>query len=156
MLSGNAASTVIFAVITIALAKFLEPVELGYLLAGEAFVEMFSFFFNFGFNHSILKKASKEKNFDQGLELALGTALMIRCITCIPVSLLIYLIASFSKLEPQLLMVVETYIIIELLESFTKLFGIIRRALEQFKLIASINVANRFIRLALVFIVFMN
>ena len=40
---------------TILLANYLEPEILGILLTGEAFVEMFSFFFTMGFKNSIFR-----------------------------------------------------------------------------------------------------
>ena len=140
---------------TILLARYLEPTELGYYVAGQAFVEMFSFFFNMGFKNSMLQVASTNKDdFKEGLRTALGNALVIRAFVCMPVAGIIYLVASNVNHSDLMLKVILANILIILCKSFTNVFGIARRALNQFKLVAGLAAMNKVLSLAIIIVVF--
>ncbi|MBT6843285.1 MAG: flippase [Candidatus Melainabacteria bacterium] len=140
---------------TILIAQFLKPHELGILLTAEAFVEMFSFFYTMGFKNSIFQYASKHVDgFNEGLKEAMGNALLVRLLVGTPVGLLIYFIAAKFNPDPVLVKIIGLYVLIEFFMSLSNIFGVVRRALDQFKLIATINATNKIIKLGLIFIVF--
>lgn len=139
---------------TVLLARYLSPVELGLFLTGEAFVEMFSFFFTMGFKNSVLKLAAEEENFKQGLRKALGTAIILRLIIVIPIAVIIYIAAQYFNTDPTIIKVVLAFIVVEICRSFTNIFGIVRKALEQFKLVAGINILDKGLKLLVIFIAF--
>ena len=140
---------------TILIAQFLKPHELGILLTAEAFVEMFSFFYTMGFKNSIFQYASKHVDgFNEGLKEAMGNALLVRLLVGTPVGLLIYFIAANFNPDPVLVKIIGLYVLIEFFMSLSNIFGVVRRALDQFKLIATINATNKIIKLGLIFIVF--
>lgn len=128
-------------------------------MTGEAFVEMFSFFFTMGFKNSMLQYAAQSSkdhgnNYEEGLRRALGNAIIIRLIIAVPICLLIYLSSIYLNHEPLMVKVVIAYAFVELFKSFTNIFGIIRKALNQFKLVAGINVFDKALKLAIIIIVF--
>ena len=140
---------------TVLLAQYLEPRVLGILLTGEAFVEMFSFFFTMGFKNSILEYANRDKeSFVNGLNTALGNALLIRLFIAVPTCVLIFILAKFSHSEPLIIKVVLAYILVEFFKSFTNIFGVIRKALDQFKLVASLTAFNKVVQLLTIIVVF--
>ena len=140
---------------TVLLAQYLEPRVLGILLTGEAFVEMFSFFFTMGFKNSILEYANRDKeSFVNGLNTDLGNALLIRLFIAVPTCVLIFILAKFSHSEPLIIKVVLAYILVEFFKSFTNIFGVIRKALDQFKLVASLTAFNKVVQLLTIIVVF--
>lgn len=155
MFSSSIFAMGISLLITFTLAKILAPDKLGLLMAAEAFVDLFKFFFYFGFNNTILKFASEhEEGFQKGLNKAVGNALLIKAVITIPLIIAIYLTSKFSSNDTQLQEIVSIYIWVFILESFSSLFGIARRALGQFKLISGITILNKVLRLATILIVF--
>lgn len=152
--ASSAISVPIEALSTILLAKFLAPNIFGVLLAGEAFVSMFSFFYAMGFQNSILKQASEKKDFNQGLSSALGNALLIRTLIIVPLALLITALAFGLNSDPLMVKTILAYTIITSLKSYMTLFGIVRKALNQYALISGINVFNKVFKLALIIGVF--
>jgi O-antigen/teichoic acid export membrane protein len=141
--------------ITVLLAKYLSPKELGYVLTGEAFVELFSFFFVMGFNNSVLKIASdSHKKFKVGLRIALGNAILIRFLVAIPISLVIIALAFITKFDWILIKCIISFTLVELFQSFTNIFGVIRRALDQYRLIAFLSLFNQVLRLIVIYVVF--
>lgn len=152
---SNAIAIPATAFATVLTAKFLRPDELGLLMTAEAFVEMFSFFFTMGFKNSIYQYASGHSNgFKDGLREAMGNALVVRIMVGVPIGFIIYLIASNFNQNKTLVEIIGLYILIELFMSLSNIFGVVRRALDQFKLIATINATNKLIKLGLIFIVF--
>lgn len=143
------------AVATILLAKYLIPEQLGIYMAGEAFVGIFSFFFTMGFKNSILKFASENKeSFEKGLGAALGNAIVVRALITIPIALVIFLLGKYFNQDIMMVKVILAFILVELFRSFTNIFGIARKALDQFKLVASLNIFDKFLKLAIILIVF--
>lgn len=142
------------ALITVLIAKYLKPYELGLFMTGEAFVEMFSFFFTMGFKNSIYQYAANQAgDFRTGLREAMGNALLVRLLIGIPVGVLVYFLGVKFNQDVVLVKIIGLYVIKELLMSMSNIFGIVRRALDQFKLIAVISASNQLIKLALVFVV---
>lgn len=140
--------------ITILLAQMLEPAALGILMTAEAFIEIFNFFFYFGFNNAILRMASTDPDgFDQGLNKAIGNAFVIKTVMILPLFAIILAIAKFSFQNEEIFELAFIYMFIYMLESFAGLFGIARRALGQFKLISGIQVINKLLRIATIFLV---
>lgn len=140
---------------TVLLANYLEPEILGILLTGEAFVEMFSFFFTMGFKNSILEYANRDKDgFIDGLNAALGNALIIRFVIAIPICIFIYFFSTYIHSDPLMVKVIVTYLLVEFFKSFTNIFGVIRKALDQFKLVASLTAFNKVMQLLTIFVVF--
>lgn len=140
--------------ITYFLAKMLAPNKLGILMTAEAFVDLFRFFFYFGFNNTILKFASEHKDgFEKGLNKAVGNAFLIKACITIPLVIAIYLISKFTIEDVSLQEIIQIYAWVFVLESFSSLFGIARRALGQFKLISGIVILNKVLRLSTVLIV---
>jgi O-antigen/teichoic acid export membrane protein len=148
MITGSFSALFIFLGTTILLAKWMSPEDLGILMAAEAFTTLFSFFFDFGFKNSILKCSSENR-----LESAIGNAILIKLAIVIPVIALTYLTAWISHFEPRMIEVIHYYTLAMILDSFAKIFGIVRRALGQFKMTAAMNVTNRVLRLVVIFIV---
>ncbi len=151
---SNLVTIPVTALTTVLLARYLEPVHLGIFLAGEAFVEMFSFFFTMGFKNSVLKLASEESDFKLGLRKALGAAIILRLIIVVPIAVLIFLSAKYFNQDPIIIKVITAFIVVEICRSFTNIFGIIRKALEQFKLVAGINIVDKLLKLLVIFIAF--
>ena len=152
---SNVVEIICSAYTTVLLAQYLEPRVLGILLTGEAFVEMFSFFFTMGFKNSILEYANRDKeSFVNGLNTALGNALLIRLFIAVPTCVLIFILAKFSHSEPLIIKVVLAYILVEFFKSFTNIFGVIRKALDQFKLVASLTAFNKVVQLLTIIVVF--
>lgn len=142
------------ALATIVLAKYLQPTELGILMAGEAFVGIFSFFFTMGFRNSMLKFASDSPDgFEKGLGASLGNALLIRTMIVIPICFIIFLLGNFFNHDALMIKVIIAYIFIEIFRSFTNLFSIVRKALGQFQLVAGLNIVDKISRLAVIIIV---
>lgn len=157
MLSSNFLVLLIYLATTIVMARLLEPEQLGLLLAGEAFVDLFSFFFIFGFSNSMLKISAKhEDGMEAGLGASTGNALLIKAVLLLPSLLLVYAFAKFSGASAELMPFIYSYMAIAALDSFSRIFGIVRRALGQFKLISFINAFNRLLKLALIFILLTN
>jgi len=148
MILGSFSALFIFLATTILLAKWMSPEDLGILMAAEAFTTIFSFFFDFGFKNSILKCSSENR-----LESAIGNAILIKLSIVIPVVALTYLTAYLSHFEAEMIEVIHYYTLVMILDSFAKIFGIVRRALGQFKMTAAMNVTNRILRLLVIFIV---
>ncbi len=154
MLGGSGGVLVLSLGITILLAKLLSPHDLGILMAAEAFVELFTFFFNIGFKNSVLKFAAADKDgFFAGLNKAIPSALIIKLIVLIPISFCIYLVTQFSQADPTLRQVIYYYIGIYVLESFASVFGIARKALGQFKLVSFLNTFDKALRLSVIYVV---
>ncbi|MDA0772020.1 MAG: flippase [Cyanobacteria bacterium] len=140
---------------TVLIARFLKPHELGILLTAEAFVEMFSFFYTMGFKNSIFQYASNHVDgFNEGLRDAMGNALLVRLLVGTPIGLLIYFLAGKFNSDPVLVEIIGLYVLIEFFMSLSNIFGVVRRALDQFKLIATITATNKIIKLGLIFVVF--
>lgn len=141
--------------ITVLLAKYLSPQQLGYVLTGEAFVELFSFFFVMGFSNSVLKVASdSHERFKVGLRIALGNAILIRFIVAVPISILIIVLAYILKFDEILIKCIISFTLVELFQSFTNIFGVIRRALDQYRLISFLSLFNQILRLIVIYVVF--
>jgi O-antigen/teichoic acid export membrane protein len=156
MLLGSFASLAGFFITTVLLAKILEPKTLGILLAAEAFVGIFIYLFDFGFRNSLLKTVNyKSDEFDlkQRLGSSMVSAFIIKTAIIIPTSLLIILIAKFSSFDQLTFKLILLFILTFALDSYTKIFGIARRVLGQFKLTAVINGLNKFIRLGAILFV---
>lgn len=152
MLSSNILAVFLYAIVTILLARWLDPIELGILMAAEAYTSLYEFFHNFGLKNSLLRAANQhEEGFEKGLNVAIGNALLLKLALAIPVSIIMLVIAHFAYDEPKLHFVIYAYTALAFFEGFAKTFGIVRRALDQFKLIAFVNVLNRFIRIAVIF-----
>lgn len=140
--------------ITISLARILAPQNLGILLAAESFMELFKFFYFFGFANTIMRQASMDTNgFEFGLSKALGNALIIKAFTLVPLGLFIYYISLLSFHETQIKELICVFIFVYLIESFASLFGIIRRAQGQFKLMSGILIFNKLTRLLIIYLV---
>ena len=153
--ASNVVALPLEALSTILLARFLSSTELGIYMAGEAFVAMFSFFFAMGFQNSILKLAADDTdNYQRGLQTALGNSLVIRAIIIIPLGFAIYYLGTVFNADPLMVRVILTFMLIESFKSFTSIFGIVRKALNQFKLISWINIFNKCLRLAIIVWVF--
>jgi len=134
--------------ITLVLAKLLSPKDLGILMSAEAFVELFIFFYNMGFRNSILKiSANHPEGYENGLNTAVGNALVIRAIVLVPFSLVLYYLAPFFIKDPTELFVSQIYVFIYALESVASVFGITRRALGQFKLMSVLDAVDKLTRL---------
>jgi|GEM_PF-2385733 len=154
MLTSNFVVLGVYLVTTIVMARMLSPKDFGMLLAGEAFVALFSFIFALGFRNSLFRiSAQHEEGLQAGLNTAVGTGLFIKAVTFIPAALLVYLIATLTKPSPDQLYVIACYIFIETMEGFAKLFGTVRRALGEFKLISIVNSTNKILRLVMIYIV---
>ncbi len=140
--------------ITYFLAKLLAPEKLGILMTAEAFVDLFRFFFYFGFNNTILKFASEHtEGFEKGLNKAVGNAFLIKACITLPLVIAILLISRFSIKDIALQEIINIYTWVFILESFSSLFGIARRALGQFKLISGITILNKVLRLITILVV---
>lgn len=140
--------------ITLVLAKLLEPRDLGIIMAAEAFVELFIFFYNMGFRNSILKSAAADpEGFEHGLNTAIGNAIVLRILVLIPFSLILYFSAAFFISDPTELYVTKIYIYIYALESLAAIFGIARKALGQFRLMSIIDGCDKVLRLSVIYIV---
>lgn len=154
MFSSSIFAMALSMLITYSLAKLLMPDMLGLLMTAEAFVDLFRFFFYFGFNNTILKFASEhEGGFEEGLNKAVGNAFLIKACIFLPLALAIFLTAKFTLASEELQTIVNIYIWVFVLESFSSLFGIARRALGQFELISGIVILNKVLRLATIVIV---
>jgi O-antigen/teichoic acid export membrane protein len=154
MFSSSIFAMGISLLITYSLAKLLAPSKLGILMTAEAFVDLFRFFFYFGFNNTILKFASEHKEgFEKGLNKAVGNAFLIKAVITIPLFIAIFLISKFSIKDIALQEIIQIYAWVFILESFSSLFGIARRALGQFKLISGIVILNKVLRLVTILIV---
>jgi O-antigen/teichoic acid export membrane protein len=152
--SSTAVVVLLYALITVLLARYLSPDELGILMTAEAFVELFSFFFKLGFKNSMLRVASNhDKGFQHGLNIAVGNGLLIRLALIVPAGLIVYVSALAVHSNTLLLKAIFCYILIQTFESFANIFGVVRRALNQFKLMAFVNIANRVVRLATIFVI---
>ena len=104
--------------ITLVLAKLLSPRDLGILMSAEAFVELFIFIYTMGFRNSILKfTANHPEGFHEGLNVAVGNALVIRTIVLIPFSLIPFFIAPVFIHDPKELFVSQVYVLIYALSS---------------------------------------
>jgi O-antigen/teichoic acid export membrane protein len=140
--------------ITLVLAKLLSPRDLGIIMSAEAFVELFIFFYNMGFRNSILKVAAADPGgFEKGLNTAVGNALVIRAIVLVPFSMALYFAAPFFIKDPTELFVSQIYVFIYALESIASVFGIIRRALGQFKLMSILDAGDKILRLIAIFVI---
>lgn len=154
MLTSSGFELAISIAITIALAKFLNPVELGLIMAAEAFVELFNFIFRGGFRNSILKFAAQDsRGFQEGLSTAATSALVIKALTLIPLGFLINFISIKTQNDNAIVNVILAYIIISSLDSVSSVFGIVRKAMGQFKLMSFIIAFNKVLRLAVIFFV---
>ncbi len=155
MLTSSGFAMLVSLFTTYYLAINLAPIALGVLMTAEAFVELFRFFLGFGFNNSILKFASEHENgFQSGLNKAIGNALVIKAVMALPIVALIFLSTKIYTTDSELISIINIYIFVYLLESFSVIFGIGRRALGQFKLISGIVLLNKLIRLGIIAIVF--
>jgi O-antigen/teichoic acid export membrane protein len=154
MFSSSIVSMSLSLAITFLLAKLLSPIAFGVIVTAEAFLELFKFFFNFGLNNSIMKFASEHKEgFQSGLNKGIGNAFLIKALMFLPLTLLIIVVAKFTVKDPLILKIIYLYIGVYLLESFSFVFGIARRALGQFKLISAISILNKLIRLSIIALV---
>jgi O-antigen/teichoic acid export membrane protein len=140
--------------ITLVLAKLLSPRDLGIIMSAEAFVELFVFFYNMGFRNSILKiSANDPESFENGLNKAVGNALVIRAIVVIPFSLLLYFLAPVFIKDPTELFISQTYVFIYAFESVSSVFAITRQALGQFKLLSILDGIDTMLRLIVIYVV---
>lgn len=154
MLGGSGFVLAFSLLITISLARLLEPKDLGILMTAEAFIEVFRFFFFFGFNNSIFKMASTDQEgFEEGLNKAIGNAFLIKTIMLPLIALLVLGSAHFFLKDSFLIELVYGYLAIYALESFAAIFGIARRAKGEFKLVSGILILNKVLRLATIIIV---
>lgn len=154
MLTSSGLELAISIAITIALAKFLNPLELGLIMAAEAFVELFNFIFRGGFRNSILKFAAQDnRSFQEGLNSSATSALIIKAVTLIPLGFVINFISIKTQNDNAILNVILAYIALNSLDSISSVFGIVRKALGQFKLMSFIIAFNRILRLAVIFFV---
>ena len=154
MLTSNFIALAISFSASILMARMMKPEQFGTLLAAEAFVILFSFLFALGFRNSIFSISAKhEEGLVEGLNTAIGTGLFIKTVTIIPAALITYVAALLTKPSPDLLYAISCYIFIECMGSFARMFGVVRRALGEFKLISLINAANSVLRLLLIVIV---
>ncbi len=154
MLSSNFLVLGIFLATTVVMARMMSPEHFGMLMAGEAFVALFSFVFALGFRNAMYRISAKHADgLTEGLNTAIGTGLMIKSISLIPAAFLVYGVALLTKPSPDELYVICCYIFVESMEGFAKLFGVVRRALGEFKLISIINTTNKFLRLVMIFVV---
>lgn len=154
MLSSTGVVLLISLAITVSLARLTSPRELGIILTAEAFVEMFLFFFYFGFGNSILRIAAEDpKGFIEGIQKATGNALLIKVIMFIPLGVTIYIVSRAFEKNTFLIEIITLYIFIYFFESIANIFGIARRAIGQFKLMSWIQVFNKLLRLANIIIV---
>lgn len=138
---------------TLLLAYYLSPKELGILVSAEAFVGLFSLFFEFGFKNSIIKFASESKDNKDALNSAVGNALFIKVLISLPLIALIYFASSFMHFDELTQYILLCYILIFTSDNFAKIFGIVRRTLGQFKLMAVVNLVNPLIRVLAIFLV---
>lgn len=140
MLMSSGVVLVLSAGIALTLAKLLSKHDLGLLMLGEAFIELFNFFYQTGFKNSILKTASEDKGgLESGLNKAVGNALLLKAMISIPASIIIFFIVNATQPDLELRFIIHAYIIIFLCDSFSSVFGITRRALHQFKLMSILN-----------------
>lgn len=154
MLGGSGFVLAFSLLITIFLARLLEPKDLGILMTAEAFIEVFRFFFFFGFNNSIFKMASVDsEGFEQGLNKAIGNAFLIKTIMLPFIALLVIGCANFFLKDSFLVELVYAYLAIYVIESYAAIFGIVRRAKGEFKLVSGILILNKVLRLATIIIV---
>lgn len=154
MLASSGGTMVLNLVITLLLAYLLSPNDLGVIMAAEAFVGLFSLFFEFGFQNSIVKLAvDNKKDMFDGLNAAVGNALLTKTLISIPLIALIYFAGLWSNLAETTMNVMMIYIFITLINSYAIIFGITRRALGKFKLIAIIQVINPLLKLITVLVV---
>ncbi len=154
MLTSNFVVLAVYLLTTIVMARMLSPKDFGILLAGEAFVALFSFVFALGFRNSLFKiSAQHAGGLQEGLNTAVGTGLFIKAVTFVPAAALVYGIALLTKPGPEAIYVIGCYIFIETMEGFAKIFGTVRRALGEFKLISIVNSINKFLRLGMIYIV---
>ncbi len=139
---------------SVVMARLLNPREFGILLAGEAFVTVFSSLFTLGFRNTMFSVAAKhELGFKEGLNSAIGTGLLIKTLSLIPTVAIVYFAALWMKPSADELYVICSYIFIESMSSFAKLFGAVRRALGEFKLISIVTSTNKILRLIMIFVV---
>jgi len=154
MLGGSAGELLLSIAITISLARFLEPTQLGVLVAVEAFLDLFKFFFYFGFNNSIMRQAAQDLDgFESGLDKAIGNAFVIKSLMLLPLCLLVIMVSILTFKESFLRELVFILLAVYVLESYASIFGIARRAKGQFKLVSGIIVLNKVLRLATIFLV---
>jgi O-antigen/teichoic acid export membrane protein len=154
MLSSSVFAMCFSLLITFFLAKLLAPEKLGILMTAEAFIDLFRFFFYFGFNNTILKFASEhEDGFKEGLNKAIGNALIIKACITLPLIATILTVSHFTLEALDLKQIIVIYVWVFVLESFSSIFGIARRALGQFSLISGITILNKVLRLATILIV---
>lgn len=154
MLSGSGLVLVVSILITVFLARLLEPKDLGLLMTAEAFIEVFRFFFFFGFNNSIFKMASTDKEgFEEGLNKAVGNAFLIKALMLPFIAILVLGTAHLFLKDSFLIELVYAYLFIYFLESFAAIFGIVRRAKGEFKLVSGILILNKVLRFATIIVV---
>jgi O-antigen/teichoic acid export membrane protein len=123
-------------------------------MSAEAFVELFIFIYTMGFRNSILKfTANHPEGFHEGLNVAVGNALVIRTIVLIPFSLIPFFIAPVFIHDPKELFVSQVYVLIYALSSFATVFGTARLALGQFKLMSFLNVLDKLFRLVGIYVI---
>lgn len=144
ILSSSAAVIMLGLVSTLLLAYYLSPENLGILFTAEAFVALFSLFFEFGFKNSIIQSSAQTK--DNGLNIAIGNALLIKTIISLPLACLIYFSSRLMQFDSLTTYVLVAYIIIFTLDNYAKIFGVARRALGKFKLMAFITTLNPVLR----------
>ncbi len=154
MMSSTGVALVLSLLITVSLARLTTPVELGVILTAEAFIEMFNFFLYFGFGNAILRVASDYAGgFEKGIAKAVGNALLIKVVTSIPLVAIIYLLGLVFLKDQMIIDILGLYIFIYIFESWANVFGIARRAIGQFKLMSFIQILNKILRLANIYIV---
>jgi O-antigen/teichoic acid export membrane protein len=154
MLSSSGLVLIISILVTVSLARLLNPTDLGILMTAEAFIELFRFFFFFGFGNSIFKMASIDTDgFEEGLNKAIGNAFFIKLLMIPLISILVLGSAHLFVKESFLIELIYAYLVIYFLESFAAIFGIARRARGEFKLVSGILILNKFLRLITIIIV---
>ncbi len=154
MLSSNLLVLGLALATTVIMARLMSPRDFGIIIAGEAFVALFSSLYSLGFRNAMFKVSSQhEDGFREGLNVAIGTGFFIKSLSVIPVALLTYWVAILSKASPDLLFAIGCYIFIESMNGFAKLFATVRRALGEFKLMSILGSTNKLLRLVLVYIV---
>ncbi len=154
MLSSTGFVIALSSIITILLARALTPSELGIILAAEAYIELFNFFFRTGFRNSLLKFSATDPNgFKAGLNKAFANAFLVKSITVIPGILLAYFISQFFQQGTLLKQIINIYIAIFTIDSFATIFAITRRALGQFKLMSIMDAVDKILRLFVIYFV---
>jgi O-antigen/teichoic acid export membrane protein len=154
MLSSSGFVLIISVLVTVSLARLLKPADLGILMTAEAFIELFRFFFFFGFGNSIFKMASIDKDgFEEGLNKAIGNAFLIKFAMIPLIAVLVLGSAHLFLKDTFLIELVYAYLFVYFLESFAAIFGIARRARGEFKLVSGILILNKFLRFITIIIV---